>query len=96
MWLSKSLSRVGQCLRGSSGDYRITRQVVIKSVVDCCRFHSERDILRRFQLRALTLRGLLGDIESPVEPPGIVLEYLDDDWGRVSRKQRLNTQETSE
>ena len=67
--------------------------VVIKSVQGHWRLHNERDILKRFQSRAPTLRPLLDEIEDPAEPPAIVLKYFDDDVTRASRKQSLNRQE---
>lgn len=67
--------------------------VVVKSVEGHWRLHNERDILRRFQARAPTLRPLLDEIEDPVKPPAIVLRHLDDDLIRAERKQRLTRQE---
>ncbi|OOF92082.1 hypothetical protein ASPCADRAFT_517986 [Aspergillus carbonarius ITEM 5010] len=95
-------------LAGKAGNYRITRQVsefvyfaadqhdnrvVVKSVEGHWRLHNERDILRRFQDRAPSPRPLLDEIQEPVEPPAIILKYLDDDVTRASRKQRLTRQE---
>lgn len=66
---------------------------MVKSVQGHWRLHNERDILKRFQARAPTLRPLLDEIEDPAEPPAITLKYLDDDVTRASRKQRLTRQE---
>lgn len=66
---------------------------MIKSVQGPWRLHNERDILRRFQGRTHTLRPLSDEIEDPAEPPAIVLEYLDDDSSKASRKQRLSRPE---
>lgn len=68
--------------------------VVIKSVQGHWCLHNERDVLKRFQTRTPTLRPLLDEIEDPVEPPAIVLKYLDDDLTRSSRKQRLTRPKT--
>ena len=65
----------------------------MKSVEGHWRLHNERDILRRFQDRAPSPRPLLDEIQEPVEPPAIILKYLDDDVTRASRKQRLTRQE---
>jgi hypothetical protein len=67
--------------------------VVVKSVAGHWRLHNERDVLKRFQARAPTLRPLLDEIEDPAEPPAIVLKHLDDDLTKTSRKQRLTRQE---
>jgi hypothetical protein len=67
--------------------------VVVKSVAGHWRLHNERDVLKRFQARAPTLRPLLDEIEDPAEPSAIVLKYLDDDLTKASRKQRLTRQE---
>ncbi|EED15377.1 hypothetical protein TSTA_048200 [Talaromyces stipitatus ATCC 10500] len=57
------------------------------------RLHNERDILKRFQPRTSNLHRLLDDVESPLEAPAIIHAYLDDDWTRASRKQRLTRKE---
>ncbi|KAI9833360.1 MAG: hypothetical protein M1819_003755 [Sarea resinae] len=104
----KLLFRLGQQLQGKASSYRITEQlseyiyfainqhedtVVVKSVEGHWRLHNERDILKRFQARAPTLRPLLDEIEDPAEPSAIILKHLDDDVTRASRKQRLTRQE---
>lgn len=68
-------------------------RVVVKSVEGHWCLHNELDILTRFQSRAPTLRPLLDEIQDPVKPPSIILQYLDDDVTRASRKQRLTRQE---
>ncbi len=67
--------------------------VVVKTVEGHWRLHNERDILKRFQDRAPTLRPLLDEIEDPVEPPAIILKYLDDDLSAASKKKRLTRPE---
>lgn len=66
---------------------------MVKSVEGHWRLHNERGILKRFQGRSPTLRPLVDEIEDPVEPPAIVLKYLDDDLSKASRKQRLTRSE---
>ncbi|KAH6669515.1 putative serine/threonine protein kinase [Halenospora varia] len=95
-------------LIGKSDTYRITKQlsefvyfaaniqeksVVIKSVEGHWRLYNERDVLRRLQGWASTIRPLLDEIKYPVKPPVIVLKYLDDDITRALRKQKLTRQE---
>ncbi|KAH9213715.1 putative serine/threonine protein kinase [Leptodontidium sp. 2 PMI_412] len=104
----RSLFQLGQHLRGKAGSYKVTKQlsefiyfavnqeenlVVLKAVEGHWRLHNERDILKRFQGRSPTIRPLLDEIEHPVEPPAIVLQYLDDDLSKASRKQRLTRSE---
>lgn len=59
------------------------KPVVVKSVEGHWRLHNERDVLNRFQGRCPNLRPLLDEIQDPVEPPAIILKYLDDDVTRV-------------
>lgn len=66
---------------------------MVKGVEGHWRLHNERDILKRFQGRSPTLRPLVDEIEDPVEPPAIVLKYLDDDLSKASRKQSLTRSE---
>ncbi len=65
----------------------------MKSFESHWRLHNERDILKRFQSRTPTLRPLLDEIGDPIEPPAIILKYLDDNLTRASRKQRLTRRE---
>jgi hypothetical protein len=78
---------------GISNRNQQEKPVVIKSVEGHWRLYNERDILKHFQTRTSTMRPLLDEIEDPVEPPAIVLKYLDDDVTRASKKQRLSRQE---
>ncbi|PYH38976.1 kinase-like protein [Aspergillus neoniger CBS 115656] len=105
---AKALFSVGQRLKGRVGIYKVTQQilefvyfavnqhkkpVVVKSVEGHWRLHNERDVLNRFQGHCPNLRPLLDEIQDPVEPPAIILKYLDDDVTRASRKQRLTRPE---
>jgi serine/threonine protein kinase len=75
--------------------YRNQKQekAIVKSVQGHSRLQNERDILRRFQSRAPTLRPLTDEIIEPSEPPAIVLKYLDTDLLRESALQRLTRPE---
>ncbi len=66
---------------------------MVKSVEGHWRLLNERDILRRFQDRSSAIRPLLDEITEPVEPPAIVLGYLDDDVTGAEKKQRLTRPE---
>ncbi|GLA63664.1 hypothetical protein AtubIFM55763_003436 [Aspergillus tubingensis] len=87
---AKALFSVGQRLKGREST---KKPVVVKSVEGHWRLHNERDVLNRFQSRCPNLRPLLDEIQDPVEPPAIILKYLDDDVTRASRKQRLTRPE---
>ena len=54
------------------------------------RLQNERDVLRRFQTRASSLRPLLDEITDPADSPAIVLKYLDDDLLHASATRRLS------
>ena len=58
-------------------------------------FHleNERDVLKRFQARAPSLRSLIDEIEDPSDPPALVLGYLDDDVLRASAAKKLTRPE---
>ncbi|KAJ8106697.1 hypothetical protein OPT61_g9367 [Boeremia exigua] len=62
--------------------------VVIKSVRHF-RLENERDVLKRFQFRAPSLRPLIDEIEDLSSPPALVLKHLDDDLLHVSAAKKL-------
>jgi serine/threonine protein kinase len=55
------------------------------------RIQNERDVLQRFQHRAI--RPLIDEIIEPTEPPGIVLRHLDSDLLSASLIKRLTRSE---
>jgi serine/threonine protein kinase len=61
---------------------------VIKSVRHF-RLQNERDVLKRFQARAPSLRPLIDEIEDPSDPPALVLKHLDDDLLHASAAKKL-------
>ncbi|OCK73489.1 kinase-like protein [Lepidopterella palustris CBS 459.81] len=81
---------LGQLLKGKLSMYTLTKQlhqsiwlvieetVVIKSVRHF-RLENKRDVLKRFQARAPSLRPLVDKIEDPSNPPALILKYLDND-----------------
>ncbi|KAL3487248.1 kinase-like domain-containing protein [Aspergillus germanicus] len=95
---------IGQTLKGEAGIYSLKKQlqegvwlalnrknenVVFKSARHF-RIQNERDVLLRCQDRTSHLRRLLDEgVEDGLNPPRIVLKYLDDDLLRASRQQRL-------
>jgi len=100
--------RLGQVLRGRLGRYIITKQVqdtvwfatnkadktvVVKGVFGHPRVKNERDVLKRFQDRTPYLRSLIDEIEEPLQPPTIALQFLDDDLLNASIKKSLNRKE---
>ncbi|KAK4232764.1 kinase-like domain-containing protein [Achaetomium macrosporum] len=102
------LFRVGQVLRGSAGQYVITKQlqdtvwlatdhaqglVVIKSVKGHFRVANERDVLRRFSGRSPYIRPLLDEIVEPPEPTTIVLRHLESHLWQASGEKTLNRKE---
>jgi serine/threonine protein kinase len=66
--------------------------VVIKGVFDHPRVKNERDVLNHFQDRTPYLRSLIDEIEEPLQPPTIALQFLDDGLLNASIK-RLNRKE---
>jgi hypothetical protein len=56
------------------------------------RIHNERDALLKFQGRA-PLRRLVDEVEESTQPPGIVLEHMDDDLLAAGKKKTLNRTE---
>lgn len=56
------------------------------------RIRNERDILQKFQNRA-PIRPLVDEILEPIEPPGIVLQHLDNDLLTTSTSKTLNRSE---
>ena len=73
--------------RNDAGD-----NVIIKGIQHM-RIHNERDVLLKFQNRA-PLRRLVDEIaESTAKPPGIVLEYMDNDLLDAGMKKHLNRTE---
>ncbi|KAL2782708.1 kinase-like protein [Aspergillus keveii] len=99
---------IGQTLKGKVGTYFLAKQlqegvwlalnqknekVLIKSVRHF-RIQNERDVLLRFQGRTTHLRRLLDEgVDDGLNPPSIVLKYLDDDLLRASHQQRLTPSE---
>jgi serine/threonine protein kinase len=65
--------------------------VIIRGVQHS-RIHNERDVLLKFQEQT-PLRRLLDEIVQPSQPPGIVLQHLDDDLLAAGKKKRLNRAE---
>jgi len=65
---------------------------VIKSIRHF-RLENERDVLKRFQARAPSLRPLIDEIEDPSDPRALVLKYLDDDVLRASAARKLTRPE---
>jgi serine/threonine protein kinase len=57
------------------------------------RLDNERDVLKRFQSQAPSLRPLIDEIEDPSGPPALVLRHLDDDLLRASATQCLTSPE---
>ena len=53
------------------------------------RLENERNVLKRFQARAPSLRPLIDEIEDPSDPPALVLKYLNDDVLRASAAKKL-------
>ena len=68
------------------------KPVVIKSIRHF-RLDNERDVLKRFQSRAPSLRPLIDEIEGPSGPPALVLKHLDDDLLHASATEKLNSLE---
>lgn len=69
-----------------------TGGTVIVKGVQHSRIHNERDILLKFQDQVL-LRRLVDEIVQPTQPPGIVLQHMDDDLLEAGKKKRLNRTE---
>lgn len=65
--------------------------MVIKGVRHS-RIKNEREVLQRFQNRA-PIRPLIDEILEPIDPPGIVLRYLDSDLLVASTSRTLNRTE---
>ena len=57
------------------------------------RLENERDVLKRFQSRAPSLRPLFDEIEDPPGPPALFLKHLDDDLLHVSATEKLTSLE---
>lgn len=53
------------------------------------RLQNERDVLKRFQSRAPSLRPLLDEMGDPPDPPALVLKHLDDDLLHASAAKKL-------
>ncbi|KAI9674994.1 MAG: hypothetical protein M1817_001400 [Caeruleum heppii] len=53
------------------------------------RLYNERDVLKLFQERAPSLRPLIDEIQDPLDPPSIVLKYLDQKLQDASNQERL-------
>lgn len=53
------------------------------------RLDTEREVLKRFQTRAPSLRPLIDEIEEPSDPPALVLRHLDDDVLHASAVKRF-------
>ena len=50
---------------------------------------NEADILKRYQCRTPFIRPLIDEIEDPLDPRSIVLQYLDNDLPTESNNKRL-------
>lgn len=88
-----ALYRLGQVLKGSLGEYVISKQVhdtvwfalnrssqeqvVIKAVPNHYRVQHERDLLRQFEGKVPHLRPIVDEIRDPAEPLAIALRHLD-------------------
>ncbi|KAF2453005.1 hypothetical protein BDY21DRAFT_388268 [Lineolata rhizophorae] len=88
-----SLFGLGQLLRGRLSAYTITRQLHPTEKRCHFRLENERDVLRRFQSRAPSLRPLIDDVEDPPDLPALVLKHLDDDVLNASATKRLTRPE---
>lgn len=65
--------------------------MVIKGVRHS-RIKNERDVLQKFQNQT-PIRPLVDEILEPIDPPGIVLRYLDSDLLAASTSKTLNRSE---
>lgn len=65
---------------------------IVKGISGHWRLQNEADILKRYQNKTPYLRPLIDEIQK-VEPPSIVLRYLDNDLLSESNKQRLSRPE---
>ncbi|KAH6720370.1 putative serine/threonine protein kinase [Leptodontidium sp. MPI-SDFR-AT-0119] len=104
-----SLYRLSQVLKGSVGEYVISKQVhdtvwfalnrssqeqvVIKAVPNHYRVQHERDLLRQFEGKVPHLRPIIDEIRDPAEPLAIALRHLDDDLYNASKQKMLNRKE---
>ncbi|KAE9969015.1 hypothetical protein EG328_007130 [Venturia inaequalis] len=101
-----TLYKLGQTLRGRLSTYTLTKEiyntvwlasnnggeiVVIKGVRHS-RIKNERDVLQKFQNQT-PIRPLVDEILEPIDPPGIVLRYLDSDLLAASTSKTLNRSE---
>ncbi|KAK0633609.1 kinase-like domain-containing protein [Immersiella caudata] len=66
---------------------------IVKSIRGHGRLKSEADVLKRYQAETRFLRPLVDDIQDPIDPPSIVLRYLDSDVLTESNKKRLSRPE---
>lgn len=66
---------------------------IVKAISGHWRLQNEADVLKRYQNKTPYLRPLVDEIQEPIEPPSIVLKYLDSDLLSESNKQRLSRPE---
>lgn len=92
VWLAlyavhKSMHEISLTFRRNS-----TGETVVIKGVRHSRIRNERNVLQKFQTRA-PIRPLLDEILEPIDPPGIVLRYLDSDLLAASSEKVLNRSE---
>ncbi|KAK4445342.1 Serine/threonine protein kinase [Podospora aff. communis PSN243] len=69
------------------------RRCTVKAARRHWRLQNEATVLRHYQVQSQWLRPLEDEIESPSDPPAIVLRYLDSDLRTESGRQRLTRPE---
>ncbi|KAL1878804.1 hypothetical protein VTK73DRAFT_7561 [Phialemonium thermophilum] len=66
------------------------KNAIIKSIRGHWRLQNEASVLKRYQTRSPYLRPLVDEIQVPLDPPSIVLRYLDNDLLSESNQRRLS------
>ncbi|KAK3363696.1 kinase-like domain-containing protein [Lasiosphaeria hispida] len=72
---------------------QVNERCIVKSIRGHWRLRNEADIVKRYQPETPFIRPLVDEIHEPVDPPSIILRYLDSDLLAESNKKRLSRPE---